>query len=80
MKRTRLAKCFYARGDSSRQLRCAQLHLVGVDAAPLEIDTWVNCDPLTDTDLKGKVLLLDFWAVWCGRCIATFPRKRGVTS
>ena len=37
------------------------------------IDGWINSKPLTKQDLKGKVVLVDFWTYSCINCIRNNP-------
>ncbi len=36
-------------------------------------------DYLTAEDLRGKVLLLDFWGTWCPPCVASVPSLRALS-
>jgi thiol-disulfide isomerase/thioredoxin len=34
---------------------------------------WLNSPPLEDRDLRGKVVLVNFWTYTCIKCIKTRP-------
>ena len=41
--------------------------------------TTLSGEYLTAEDLRGKVLLLDFWGTWCPPCVASVPSLRSLS-
>ena len=41
------------------------------------ISQWLNNDPLTMEQLRGKVVLVDFWTYSCVNCVRTLPHVTG---
>jgi thiol-disulfide isomerase/thioredoxin len=63
-----LASLLLAAGGAS-----AQSEWIGHPAPEIAPGEWVNSPPLRLADLRGKVVLLEFWTFACSNCRNTLP-------
>jgi tetratricopeptide (TPR) repeat protein len=79
-----LLKEYLARGpegvdaETARKLVANPLRARKQTIPDFELTTLAG-DYLTAEDMRGKVLLLDFWGTWCPPCVAAVPSLRSLS-
>jgi thiol-disulfide isomerase/thioredoxin len=54
--------------------RTAQIGLLGNSAPEINLRMWLVGNPVTLEELRGRVVMLEFWATWCKPCQEMFPK------
>jgi thiol-disulfide isomerase/thioredoxin len=63
-------------GEIDRAVEAASR--VGAATPPeLKVAEWIEQQPIKLSELRGRVVLVDFWYDWCGWCVAAFPVMSG---
>ncbi|WP_373322203.1 thioredoxin family protein [Paraburkholderia adhaesiva] len=65
-----------AAGDKTMQTYRSDLPKLGPLPSLDGASTWLNSPPLDAAQLRGKVVLVDFWTYSCINCIRTLPHVR----